>query len=763
MKIMRRGSRRPESLLSVVSLLMMLLSGTSRTWAAGNDPCSVASSVSDVRLVLALKEDRAIFKEGEIIPLALSFTASKKNRYWADVRNYDRSGRLDIESYCVEPEAPDPLESYFKFGVFLGGGIGNIRALDMTPFTAEAELNEWRSLGPGHYKVYAISHRVWRMPDPNEKTPYGHVAEVVRSNGVEFDVVPAPREWQNEQIRAAMKTLTGTSTPEEAIRAARSLRFLNTEESTKQLARLFWGLNQQPGGWDLMFGLFGSPYRQVAIDSMRGDFPVPDHAITNEFLTTLVNLQVSRDPRWDPSSVDSTKPEAGEEYWQRRQEHFRELIKAEVHEVLAALPQKTARARALTLEGVLMASGDDPALVQALRPDLVAVWGDLPAEIQRELIQFRWPIIADSEMLPILRQIVAQPPPPVRTEDAMMRDAALQHIYEINPQVGREAILRDLQDVRAQPSLDVIKLLQPEDLAAAVNPAIERMNRHNERELDFVLVDRYADSGALGRVQTVFEERVGKWACAPESGMLRFFLRVAPEYGAKEVAASLKARKDTHCYSQLLQSLGDALPKAQDVAIESLSDPDPELVQDAVIALGRWGSGDAETALWSRLQRFHEEWIGHQGELRMTPDYQSPGARGAALEQALVHAIAGGPGWMCSPDKLRKLADLVWTDSQRQQIESWIREWNQGQALIHSGWFPEDNPTFSVLQYEALTEDQLRTKLEQFPRGTKLLWQFWQPGQISPPVSMSKQEEVYERMRAVAEEHGVALGEANHP
>jgi hypothetical protein len=68
-----------------------------------------------------------------------------------------------------------------------------------------------------------------------------------------------------------------------------------------------------------------------------------------------------------------------------------------------------------------------------------------------------------------------------------------------------------------------------------------------------------------------------------------------------------------------------------------------------------------------------------------------------------------------------------------------------------------------VLQYEALTEDQLRTKLEQFPRGTKLLWQFWQPGQISPPVSMSKQEEVYERMRAVAEEHGVALGEANHP
>jgi hypothetical protein len=34
------------------------------------------------------------------------------------------------------------------------------------------------------------------------------------------------------------------------------------------LAKLFWGLNDQPGGWDLMFGLFGSPYRAVAIAAM---------------------------------------------------------------------------------------------------------------------------------------------------------------------------------------------------------------------------------------------------------------------------------------------------------------------------------------------------------------------------------------------------------------------------------------------------------------------------------------------------------------
>jgi hypothetical protein len=68
-----------------------------------------------------------------------------------------------------------------------------------------------------------------------------------------------------------------------------------------------------------------------------------------------------------------------------------------------------------------------------------------------------------------------------------------------------------------------------------------------------------------------------------------------------------------------------------------------------------------------------------------------------------------------------------------------------------------------VLQYDDLTEDQLGAKLAQFPSGTHLLWQFWQLGQISPPVSMTKQEEFNESVRILAERHGVVLGKANHP
>lgn len=747
----------------IKTVVFALLFLAAPAWAAENEACSKPSSVSDVRFSLAVKDNRTVFQEGEIIPLLLSFTSTSKDRYWADVRTYDRGGRLETEYYCTEPEVRDPLASYFAYGALMGGGLGTTQALGKTPFTAEAELNEWRSPGPGHYRLYAISNRVWRVPDAREETSYAHISETVRSNVVEFEVLPADPKWQSEQFQSAVQGLAGPAASDDVHRAARRLRFLNTADSTKQLARLFWGLNQQPTGWDLMLGLYGSPNRQLAIDAMRAELAAPGHAITGEFLKTLVNLQITADPSWNPPSWDAAHPEAAEAFRERRDARIQELMKAEIQSTVAALPRKSGSARALTLNGLLMNAGEDPELTRAVRPALIAAWKDLPAETQQELIQFRWSLIAGPEMLPILRSIAEAPPPPNRTNPAMTRDAALMHIYEIDPAVGRTLILRDLQNVNVQPSMEVVKLLAPEDIAIVLHPALARIGQNDARELDYALLDHYADAGALTLVQKVFEERLGKWSCQPQSAMLRYFLRVAPAYGAKEVEASLSARKDTHCYSQLLQSLGDQLPLVQPSAIAALDDPDPELVQDAVLALGRWGSADAEAALWARLRRFHEEWTGREGQLRMTPDYRSPGARGAALEQGLVLAIAGGSNWICPPDKLSRLAELVLTTSQRQQIETWTKEWKQDSASINPSWFPEDHPTFAVLQYAQLTEEQFRKKLEQFPRGTRLTWQFWQPGEITPPVSIEKQEALYERMRAVADQHGITLEKTNDP
>lgn len=529
------------------------------------------------------------------------------------------------------------------------------------------------------------------------------------------------------------------------------------------LAKLFWGLNDQPGGWDLMFGLFGSPYRAEAIVAMLREINSPDHPITQDFLHTLTKLQINADTSWDPPAYDSAHPELSQAYWHKRQAHERELMQAAIAPTVAALPQKTGRARALTVQA-LAASSDllDASIASQIRKQLIAAWGDLPEKTKQELIQYRWPLIAGSDVLPILREFVSRPAPPFRTMDAMARDAAIQHIYELDAAEGRSMILRDLRDPRAQPSVSLVKLLSADELRPIVQEAVGRIEKDDARELDYHLVELFGDELALAGMKTVFNDHLGQWGCDPQTAMLRYFLRLEPEFGAKAVEASLAARKVTGCYHFPLQGLGDALPKVEPLAISALDDTDLEVAKDAALALGHWGTASAEVALWARLKRFHQEWQGREGELRATPPYRDPIARATALESTLVNSIATGTNWICGPEKLAQLSALA---SPRQQIQvaTWSKQWAEGQALILPNWYPEDRLSFGVLQYSNLDEPEFTAKLSQLPGGMRLYFQIWQAGQISPPVSMEKQEAVFERLRSHAAQFGVTIEKKSDP
>lgn len=732
------------------------------TFGSPPDPCSLNSAVTDANVAVAISAGRSAFQEGEIIPLVLSFTSTADKRYWADNRNYDRSGRLSTETYCLEPDARDPLRDYFRAGVFLAGGLGNEQQLSQETFTATAELNEWKQPPPGHYRLHVISCRVWRPPDPHEKTPYGRVEETLRSNTIEFDVIPSGDSERATQLYEA--TAAYQNGPEaEKKKAARRLRFLNTKSSAETLAHLFWGLNNQPGGWDLMFGLFGSPYRADTIAAMRREIKNPDHPITQDFLHTLTKLEINADTSWDPPAYDSAHPEVSQAYWRKRQAHERELMQAAISPTVEALQRKTGRAHALTAQALAESSDLLSATAASqIRKQLIASWEDLPEETKQELIRYRWPLIAGPEMLPILEDFVSRPAPPGRTMDAMTRDAAMQHIYELDADEGRSLILRDLRDSRAEPSLSLVRLLSAEDVRPILQEAMGRIEKNDARTLDFHLVELYADASALPEMKAAFNSRLGQWACEPQTALLRYFLRLEPDFGAKAAEASLAARKETGCYRSLLQELGDALPKVEQLAINALDDSDPEVANDAALALGHWGTAKAEAALWTRLKHFHQRWQDRYDELRSAPPYTGQIARATALESTLVSSIATGTGWICGPQKLAQLSGLA-SPRQQVQVATWSKGWEAGDALILPNWYPEDRLGFGVLQYSNLDEQQFRAKLSQMPSGMRLYFQIWKPGQILPPVSVERQEAVFERLRSYAAQFGVTIEKKSDP
>jgi hypothetical protein len=385
----------------------------------------------------------------------------------------------------------------------------------------------------------------------------------------------------------------------------------------------------------------------------------------------------------------------------------------------------------------------------------------LPEKTKQELIQYRWPLIAGPDMLPILKEFVSRPAPPARTMDAIARDAAIQHIYELDADEGRSLILRDLRDPRAEPSLSLIKLLSAEEMRPIVQQAVGRIEKSDARDLDFHLVELFADASVLPGMMTAFNNHLGQWACDPQTALLRYFLRLEPEFGAKAAEASLAARKQTGCYHFLLQELGDALPKVQPLAIAALDDSDLEVANDAALALGHWGTAKAEAALWARLKRFHQQWQDHQDELRSAPPYTDPIGRATALESTLVQSIATGTNWICGPEEFARLAALA-SPREQMQVATWSKGW-AGEAVILPNWYPEDRLSFGVLQYSNLDEQQFRAKLSQMPSGTILYFQIWKPGQISPPVTVERQEVVFETLRTHAAQFGVTIEKKSDP
>ena len=266
-----RLTRGVSSLLPCFALLLSL-SSAGRCAQVQPDPCAALSQPSDVSVQLSLKNGQTVFREGEIIAFVAEYSSTSEKKYYLSTRNYDRSGRLDgLEVFCIDPDkATDPLSDYFN-GVmcFIGGGLSGEQDLSDKPYFVNLELNEWKSLSPGSYRLSIVSHRI---TVPTEDNPYQSSARSIplRSNEVQFEVVKADRGWQGEQLAAAERALDSANpTGEDAKHAARVLRFLGSEEATQELARRFWSGNEQPFGWDLKFGLFGSPYRAAAIARMK--------------------------------------------------------------------------------------------------------------------------------------------------------------------------------------------------------------------------------------------------------------------------------------------------------------------------------------------------------------------------------------------------------------------------------------------------------------------------------------------------------------
>jgi len=302
-------------------------------------------------LTIRFADGTSRFHVGELIPVELSLKAAVPDTYDMSTRNYDRSGRLNIEQFHVAPPGRDPLQNYYAIGGFMMGGLGSSRVLSSEPEIMREDLNEWVALDkPGHYLLYVTSGRVSRRtPDKAEPVE-------LRSNSLEFDVVPADPAWQQQTLGAAVATLNmGSSTEAEKTAALRVLRFLDTPASVHELVfRL--GTRGDRSGWNEISGLAGSRYQNLVVQELEQQMSAPDMALTGDYLYILakLKLQLGHAAISPYPEKDAEQQKIWIERMRAREKELKELQDSLYEKAAQLVASKRGEARAQTVQTLLL-------------------------------------------------------------------------------------------------------------------------------------------------------------------------------------------------------------------------------------------------------------------------------------------------------------------------------------------------------------------------------------------------------------------------
>ena len=705
----------------------------SRKQAAAKNPRGLS-------FVVRLKGGQTRFRQGEVIRLELAFASSLPDTYRLDNATYDRSGRLEIDDFHLDPEdgASDPLYDYFHFGGgFIGGGLRGNPVLEARPYVVGAELNEWyRFDRPGRYRLYVTSGRVGRGRLGSEGGPL-----TATSNVIEFEVVPAEAVWAKQTLAQAAGVLDSRERGADRRAACRALRFLGTEDAVRELVKRFDGKDADSGcEFEYDFGLRSTPHRALAVAEMERRLVAHAHPVTPSFiyvLSFLSFLQQNVAPlRPYPEQGDEEAFKLWRKEYDGRLSLYGETVDSYAARLAAAVFAKEGAARAVSLDTLVSlrsastrakkAHGESKADA-ALTGALVSAFADLPADTQARLLEYGWPQVAGPEMLPVLRRIFQNPP----KGNDLLPSAALRRLYELSPDEGRRLIVEEMRRPTPRVRMHVLGMLPDESLAEVDALVAERLGPGAGAFDDDTLLrlaERYATAAVSPQLRAAYEGKIGRMACAPQSALLAYLLRVEPAYGAGPVEKALASRKDTGCYQSLLTDVAGLhmSRELERVAVATLDDTDPALAANAAGMLGGYGSAEARDALLRRFERWHDDWAGREKELNAQNE-SDPSAAQARTEESLLSALAFSPAWLADGEMLDRLRLLCVTKNCLREVESARGQF--GTAItVYFNVMDGSVSSASLAQYNSISWERLKAKAAQFPKGTTFTWSSDSPG-----------------------------------
>lgn len=291
--------------------------------------------------------------------------------------------------------------------------------------------------------------------------------------------------------------------------------------------------------------------------------------------------------------------------------------------------------------------------------------------MQSNLLDWRWHLLRERNILPLLNDLHANPPPG-QSGDPSVRDLVLRRIYELSPERGRQLILEELhRPDGSRFSVQALMILPDDNL-----PELDEMFAAQAARggpLPALLITRYATGAVVKQVEAAYlafhRELDRQQLPHCPFPLVFYFLKFDPAFGEQELQ---KALTTGPCYDigRAFDSLGPYAmsPALERLAIGHLTSGIVAVKRGAAEVLGKYGSAAAKEPLWQAMEYFRSWWKDRE------PDLLKPvGQESAILEHALRIALAQAAGWSLDQSELRRLLALCSTGECRQSVEDWMR------------------------------------------------------------------------------------------
>jgi hypothetical protein len=612
-----------------------------------------------------------------------------------------------FDHFIIEPEdgVIDPLNDIFAQ---LDGGVVAGRPhvpqlLNAKPVTVDLLMNEWLSIRrPGHYRLTAETTRVVSAANEATSVP-------LRSNTIEIDVVNPEPGWATAQLREAVSVLERGDLPqpgigqpfdprqyqardEEAIKAAQALRFLETPDAARALAR-FFEHGPQRAQQELNAGLFASPYRKVVMAAMEESINSPDTPVTYYYLATVMEL--AQLVRIGPTPLYTAKtPEEIKRWIDDVEEPRRAATKPIEDEYFAKLAisimGKRGQALSVSLD-TLFSRGPQPASPATIKA-LIENFASLPDIYQQRLLTEDWPKLASPSIEPFLIGIAKG-----HTQTA---DTALRRLLDLDLDAGREIVIERIRsgdlDLGGAFSSHKSLMMLPDKMLPELDDIL--VTALKQGKWGQPLIARYASQSALEEIRSWFSANRGcNW------DILAYLFRFDPMYAASQLS-SLRQSDYSACSFSLSDPYLLMSPGLERQAIEDLSSPNPMIVRSAQALLEKGGSSRAKEPLLEAMLRFHE---------RPRVDHFDSG-----MEYGFATALLQGNGWVASSADINQVYAACSSDDCRKQVAS-VRRMLVPPLAISFDLIIVDLYYARVGPFTVGSPQQLENKIAQFPKGTQ--------------------------------------------